>query len=498
MCAVVDSLQAVLHPDATYYSVKRLIGRPFIDPAVQEELPRVAYQVVCDEEGQVAMGCRNVAPGKLYPEEVSAQVLSQLLADARGYTRATITKAVISVPAYFNEQQRDATVTAGRIAGLETVRIIREPVAAALAYGLDVREDQTVLVFDLGGGTFDVSILEVGNGTVEVLSTGGDAHLGGDDWDAAIVDFLVSTHLGPAGIDCTSPMLRANLKALAEGAKMTLSMHESVVLRMPVGGPKGGPLEVPFTRDQFEKLTEHLWRRCRQPLDQACWQAGVDLGQAVGQLEAKKETLRSRGVPTWKLDTLQPQIRPKRRDALTKILLVGGATRMPAVRRLILNMTGIEPMQGAIDPDEAVALGAAVQAAILQGDISNVMVMDQWQASLMRALAQVQLKSSPETKQAVEERFNLSDEKETRGSKGRAQGSGSPQQAGGEESSEDRSNTETAGGEGSDSEDGVSEEPAVVVQPKKFVPARRDRRAAAQQLRQKEAELAGALDQESE
>ncbi|GIL56890.1 hypothetical protein Vafri_12177, partial [Volvox africanus] len=406
--------QAVLHPLTTYYSAKRLIGRQYNDPTVQEEITRLPYEVSCDEAGSVVFNCPRVGPGYLYPEEVSSQVISQLVSDAAAYTRGRVTKAVIAVPAYFDDRQREATIAAGKLAGLETVRLLREPVAAALAYGLDLRTDSVVLVFDLGGGTYDVSLLEVGNGTVEVLSTGGDAHLGGDDWDAAIANWLERTHLRPAGLDPASdPRLRANLRALAQAAKHSLTDSEEVVLRMPVGGPGGGPLEARLTRTQLDELTQELWRRCRLPLDQACWQAGVDLNEVVGGHEALKEQLRNRGVPGWKIQALQPEIRPRKRSPLGTVLLVGGATRMPAVGRFISNMTGLQPLEAALDPDEAVALGAAVQAGILQGEISNLMVIDQWQASLMRALAKLQLQSDPRVRQRLEQQYSLEDEGES-------------------------------------------------------------------------------------
>ncbi|PNW75659.1 hypothetical protein CHLRE_12g535700v5 [Chlamydomonas reinhardtii] len=439
--------QAVLHPAATYYSVKRLIGRRADDPAVREEAARLPYKVSADEDGAVVLDCPNVGPGYLYPEEVSAQVVSQLVADAAAHTRGRVTKAVIAVPAYFDDRQREATVAAGKLAGLETVRLLREPVAAALAYGLDLRQDATVLVFDLGGGTYDVSLLEVGAGTVEVLSTGGDAHLGGDDWDAAISNWVERNYLSPAGLDPGSdPRLRANLRALAQAAKHSLSEADEVVLRMPVGGRGGGPLEVTLTRDMLEEeLTQELWRRCRLPLDQACWQAGVDLNEVVGGHEAMKEQLRNRGVPSWKLEAMQPEIRPRKRAPLSAVLLVGGATRMPAVRAFLRNMTGLEPLgagQGGVDPDEAVALGAAVQAGILQGEISNLMVMDQWQASLMRALAKLQLRSDPRVRQKLEQQYDLEEGGEELG--GEEEGAG----GGGEAAGEGAGGAAAGGGEG--------------------------------------------------
>eukprot|EP00775_Hariotina_reticulata_P011055 gene11055-11210_t len=400
-------------PCTTYYSVKRLIGRSWSDPAVQAERERLAYTVEQDSEGNVVLECPHVEPGCLYPEEVSAVVLHQLLEEARTQTGAIVNKAVITVPAYFNDEQREATVAAGKLAGLETVRLIREPVAAALAYGLDLAEEQVVLVFDLGGGTFDVSLLEVGNGTIEVLSTGGDAHLGGDDWDAAIVSWLIRDHLEPAGVDCNSPALAAKLKALAEYAKVKLSENESVTLRMPLGGPGGAPLLVQLDQQIMDQLTVDLFRRLRLPLDQACWTAGVDLNELVMAYQTKKEELARRGVAQWKQEMLKLEIRPKARAAVSRVLLVGGGTRMPAVRRFIKNMTGLQPAlpeESGVDPDEAVALGAAVQAGILQGDVSSLMVMDQWQASLMRALAQLQLKSNPAARSRVKQQFDMEDD----------------------------------------------------------------------------------------
>eukprot|EP00798_Chlamydomonas_sp_ICE-L_P030049 gene30049-35020_t len=392
---------AATHPAVTYSSVKRLIGRRFADPLVQEELPRLPFRVSPDQEGMVVLGCTSVDRGFIYPEEVSAQVLSELLSDAEAYTGSPVTKAVISVPAYFDEQQKEATMAAGKLAGLETVRILREPVAAALAYGLNLQEDKTVLVFDLGGGTYDISILEVGNGTVEVLATGGDAHLGGDDWDAVIVEWLKKRHLSRSGLNFSDPKLRANLKSLAEVAKVQLADNDEVVLRMPVGGRDGGGVEAILTRAQLDKLSAPLWKRCRMPLDQACWNAGVDLGSVVGDLEAKKSKMRSTGVPQWRTETLQPQIRVKQRPPVSEVLMVGGATRMKAVQKFIFNMTGLEGLEDAVNPDEAVALGAAVQAGILQGDVADMMVMDQWQASLMRALADLELKKNPKAKKTL-------------------------------------------------------------------------------------------------
>ncbi|GAB4820667.1 hypothetical protein N2152v2_007713 [Parachlorella kessleri] len=392
--------QQAVNAGNTFYSVKRLIGQDY--EAVEEEVQRLAYTVTADEDGFVALDCPNSEGGRLYPEEVSAYVLAKLLSAAKDYLGGRpVSKAVISVPAYFDDAQREATITAGRIAGLETVRIIREPVAAALAYGLDVQEDQTVLVLDLGGGTYDV-----GGGVIEVLSTGGDPHLGGDDWDAAIMQWLMQEHLAPRGVDGKDPRVLANLRAVSEAAKVALSSREKVVIRMPVGGG----IEAPLTRQAFEGLTTQLFRRARLPLDQACWQAGVDLGTAVRDFEeqqrrsgggskakrkgGRKSTVAAAAaaagaaLEAGDVEVEGVQIRPKRRQPVSRVLLVGGATRMPAVRRFVRHMTGLEAEEDIVDPDLAVALGAAVQAGIYQGQVADLMVMDVWQASLMRALAQ--------------------------------------------------------------------------------------------------------------
>ncbi|KAL4443054.1 hypothetical protein ABPG77_008545 [Micractinium sp. CCAP 211/92] len=420
--------QAAVNPKNTFYSVKRIIGKQYED--VEQDVGQLSYRVADDGYGSVVLECPQLAAaaaaardggegsdagddtsgeddwqaqGHLYPEEVSGHVLRKLLAAAEDFAGRPIRKAVISVPAYFTDEQREATIMAGSIAGLEKIRIIREPVAAALAYGLDAQEDQTVLVFDLGGGTFDVSLLEVGGGVIEVLSTGGDAHLGGDDWDAAIMQWLIEEHLKPARIDCRDPRLLANLRGVAEAAKIKLSSEDRVVIRMPVGGG----IEAVLTRQMFESMTKHLFRKARLPLDQACWQAGVDLGTAVKEYEdavravkkgaaskagGKRGAARAaKGQAAKELAQGGVQIRPKRRMPVSEVLLVGGATRMPAIRRFVRNMTGLDPAEFVVDPDLAVALGAAVQAGIYEGQVSDLMVMDVWQASLMRAFAQLQL-----------------------------------------------------------------------------------------------------------
>eukprot|EP00887_Chlorella_sp_A99_P001468 scaffold8.g1468.t1 len=373
--------QAAANPRNTFYSVKRLIGQR--GEALEQQAARVAYDVAADEEGDVVLACDASESGAVYPEEVSACVVGTLLDAAAKFAGRGVAKAVISVPAYFGDAQREATVAAGRLAGLEAVKL----------------EDQTVLVFDLGGGTFDVSLLEVGGGVIEVLSTGGDPLLGGDDWDNAIVEWLVREHVEPAGADASDPRIRANLKAVAEAAKIQLSTQERVVIRMPLGAG----VEAVLTRQLFEGLTADLFRRARQPLDAACWQAGVDLGtvqkeyeEAVRNAQREKGAARRRGgarrggprgAAAAAAAAAGPAIRPKRRAPVGEVLLVGGATRMPAVRRFVRNMTGLEAKEFLVDPDLAVALGAAVQAGIYEGQVADLMVMDVWQAALMRAYA---------------------------------------------------------------------------------------------------------------
>jgi heat shock 70kDa protein 1/2/6/8 len=350
--------QAASNPLRTFHSVKRFIGRSYVE--VAEDAERVAFGVMADEDGMAALECPTGTSaanedddngGTFFPEEISAHILARLLEDAETHSGRPARRAVVSVPAYFNDVQREATAIAARIAGLESVKIVREPVAAALAYGLDARVDQTVLVFDLGGGTFDVSLLEVGGGVIEVLSTGGDPHLGGDDWDAAIAQWLVEKHLQPRGVNCSDPAIVAGLRAVAEAAKIKLSTEERVVVRMPIAGG----IEATLTRQTFEGLTADLFRRARLPLDQACWQAGVDLGTAMKEWEdgmaREKRGRKGRKASRGGAEVAGVQIRPKRRLPVGEVLLVGGATRMPAVRRFVKNMTGIDPKEFAVDPD---------------------------------------------------------------------------------------------------------------------------------------------------
>ncbi|KAK9832956.1 hypothetical protein WJX74_002754 [Apatococcus lobatus] len=374
----------------TLYSVKRLIGRTFRGAA--DLIPSLGYEVTEGEGGNVVIPCPAASEGNLLPEEIASLIISHLLQSAEESCGSHITKAVISVPAYFDSRQKAAIIQAGTMAGLETVRLVREPVAAAMAYGLNLKQDQTVLVFDLGGGTLDVSLLEVGGGTIEVLSSGGDPFLGGDDWTGAIVQWLIKDHLRPAGIDTSSRSVQRNLRAVAEAAKIRLSDSETVALGMPFRDRSGAPLRVELSREKFDQLAAPLFSRARDALDRAAWQAGVDLQTAMDERdELARRARRSGGGRRNKGSSASPEIateiRPKRRAPLSKILLVGGATRMPSVPRFLENMTGTQPVATNLDPDQAVALGAAIQAGMLEGTLGDLMVMDPLQAGLLRALA---------------------------------------------------------------------------------------------------------------
>ncbi len=332
--------QAVMNTQNTFYSAKRFIGRKHDE--IQRESTEVAYQVERDSSGNVKLNCPQ-ANKSFAPEEISAQVLRKLADDASKYLGETVTQAVVTVPAYFNDSQRQATKDAGKIAGLEVLRIINEPTAAALAYGLDKKSNETILVFDLGGGTFDVSILEVGDGVFEVLSTAGDTHLGGDDFDKKIVDWLAQEFQASHGFD-----LRKDKQALqrlteaAEKAKIELSSATQAAINLPfITATQDGPqhLDTTLTRAQFESLCSDLLDRCRQPVEQALKDAKLsasDLGDVV---------------------------------------LVGGSTRIPAVQALVEKITGKQPCQG-VNPDEVVAIGAAVQGGVLAGDVKDILLLD--------------------------------------------------------------------------------------------------------------------------
>ncbi len=332
--------QAVTNPENTVSSVKRFIGRSYDETA--EERKTVAYNVVKGKDGRSVVDI----DGKEYtPEEISAMVLQKLKADAEKRVGQPITEAVITVPAYFNDAQRQATKDAGKIAGLEVKRIINEPTAAALAYGLDkVNKDQKILVFDLGGGTFDVSVLELGDGVFEVLSTAGDNHLGGDDWDQRVIDWMADKFAADnGGIDLRKDkMALQRLKEAAEKAKMELSSTTQASINLPfitadATGPKH--LDYTLTRAEFERITKDLLDRCKQPVERALKDADLGTGD------------------------------------IDEVILVGGSTRMPAVQQLAETMTGKKPNMS-VNPDEVVAIGAAVQGGVLAGDVEGILLLD--------------------------------------------------------------------------------------------------------------------------
>ena len=331
--------QAVMNPENTFYSVKRFIGRKHSE--VTHEATEVSYKTL-NINGNVKIDCP--AQGKQFaPEEISAQVLRKLVEDASKYLGETVSQAVVTVPAYFNDSQRQATKDAGKIAGVEVLRIINEPTAASLAYGLDKKSQETILVFDLGGGTFDVSILEVGDGVFEVLATSGDTHLGGDDFDKKIVDYLASTFQKDEGIE-----LRKDKQALqrlteaAEKAKIELSSVTQAEINLPfITATQDGPkhLDTVLTRAKFEELCADLIDRCRIPVENAVRDAKID------------------------------------KSAIDEIVLVGGSTRIPAVQELVKRVLGKDPNQS-VNPDEVVAVGAAIQAGVLAGEVKDILLLD--------------------------------------------------------------------------------------------------------------------------
>ncbi|PMB50093.1 molecular chaperone DnaK [Fischerella thermalis CCMEE 5201] len=331
--------QAVMNPENTFYSVKRFIGRRYEE--VTNEATEVSYKVV-QSGGNVKLECPQA--GKAFaPEEISAKVLRKLVEDASKYIGETVTQAVITVPAYFNDSQRQATKDAGKIAGIEVLRIINEPTAASLAYGFDKKSNETILVFDLGGGTFDVSILEVGDGVFEVLATSGDTHLGGDDFDKKIVDYLAEAFKKDEGID-----LRKDRQALqrlteaAEKAKIELSSVTQAEINLPfITATQDGPkhLDMTLTRAKFEELCSDLIDRCRVPVENALRDAKLT------------------------------------KNDIDEVVLVGGSTRIPAVQDVVKRILGKEPNQS-VNPDEVVAVGAAIQAGVLAGDVTGILLLD--------------------------------------------------------------------------------------------------------------------------
>ena len=331
--------KAVTNPENTIASVKRFIGRSFAETG--EEQKTVAYTVKNGNGGRAVVDI----DGKDYmPEEISAMVLQKIKSDAEKRVGEPITQAVITVPAYFNDAQRQATKDAGKIAGLEVMRIINEPTAAALAYGLDkTNKDEKVLVFDLGGGTFDVSVLELGDGVFEVCSTAGDNHLGGDDWDQRVIDWMADKFQAENGIDLRADkMALQRLKEAAEKAKMELSSTTQTNINLPfISAGAAGPLHLEYTlsRAEFERITKDLLDRCKKPVEQALRDAGLSTGD------------------------------------VNEVILVGGSTRMPAVQELVKNMTGKQPNMS-VNPDEVVAMGAAVQGGVLAGDVEGILLLD--------------------------------------------------------------------------------------------------------------------------
>ncbi|MEQ3016327.1 molecular chaperone DnaK [Collinsella sp. CLA-ER-H2] len=331
--------QAVTNPKNTVFSIKRFMGRKYSE--CTSEIKAVPYEV---KEGQGGRAVVDIEGKDYTAEQVSAMTLAKMKADAEKYLGETVTDAVITVPAYFNDAQRQATKDAGKIAGLNVKRIVNEPTAAALAYGLDKQgTDQRILVFDLGGGTFDVSILDLADGVFEVLSTSGDNHLGGDDWDQRVIDWMADKFQQENGVDLRQdPMALQRLKEAAENAKKELSAAQQTTINLPfITMNQSGPLHLNYTltRAEFEKITRDLLERCKQPVTNALRDAKLKLSD------------------------------------LTEVILVGGSTRMPAVQELVKTMTGKQPNMS-VNPDEVVADGAAVQGGVLTGDVEGILLLD--------------------------------------------------------------------------------------------------------------------------
>ena len=332
--------QSVVNAANTFFSVKRFIGCKADE--VSEESKELPYKVIKDDNGNIKIKCSSLKKD-FSPEEISAQVIRKLITDAKDYLGQDVTKAVITVPAYFNDSQRQATVDAGKIAGIEVLRIINEPTAASLAYGLDKKQNETILVFDLGGGTFDVSVLEVGDGIFEVLSTAGDTNLGGDDFDKALVRWLVEDFKTKEGTDLTKDIQALQrLTEAAEKAKVELSNVETTTINLPfITADKTGPkhIQQDLTREKFETLCSDLINRCRIPVEKALKDAKLD------------------------------------QSGINEVVLVGGSTRIPAIQELVQSLTGKKPNKS-VNPDEVVAIGAAIQAGILAGEITDILLLD--------------------------------------------------------------------------------------------------------------------------
>ncbi|HXH25170.1 MAG TPA: molecular chaperone DnaK, partial [Vicinamibacterales bacterium] len=340
LVGTVAKRQAVTNPENTVYSVKRLMGRKFEDPEVQRDIALMGYKIVRAANGDATV----VMGGRTYsPPEISAMILQKLKADAEAYLGETVSEAVITVPAYFNDSQRQATKDAGKIAGLEVLRIINEPTAASLAYGLDKKGEETIAVYDLGGGTFDISILELGEGTFQVKSTNGDTHLGGDDFDQRLIDYLVSEFKREQGIDLKQDrMALQRLKEAAEKAKIELSSAQQTEVNLPfitadASGPKH--MAINITRAKLEQLVGDLVEKTLGPVKAALQDAGVTAAQ------------------------------------IDEVVLVGGQTRMPLVQETVRQFFGKEPHKG-VNPDEVVAIGAAIQAGVLKGEVRDVLLLD--------------------------------------------------------------------------------------------------------------------------
>lgn len=332
--------QAVINPENTFYSVKRFIGSKISE--ISEEAKQVSYQITTDDKDNIKIKCPALTR-EFSPEEISAQVLRKLATDASTYMGQTIKNTVITVPAYFNDSQRQATKDAGQIAGLEVLRIINEPTAASLAYGLEKKDNQTILVFDLGGGTFDVSILEVGDGVFEVLSTSGDTRLGGDDFDKAIVNWIIADFKANEGVDLLKdPQALQRITEASEKAKIELSTIPETSINLPfISADQTGPkhIDMNLSRAKFENLCSDLINRCRIPVENALKDARID------------------------------------KNNVDEVVLVGGSTRIPAIQALVKDFTGKSPNQ-TVNPDEVVAVGAAVQGGVIVGDITDILLLD--------------------------------------------------------------------------------------------------------------------------